>query len=86
MTKRTIVKQSRPIYKASLIPATDIWPHRDECQGKFVLLGTNEQNVDLRTSMIVSINGNAVETCNSIYVVDRLTGLGNWKEDSGYVK
>ena len=80
------MKRKYKLNKAEIVPATNYWPHRDECQGKFVLLGTNEQNVDLRTSMIVSINGNAVETCNSIYVVDRLTGLGNWKEDSGYVK
>ena len=80
------MKREYKLNKAEIVPATNYWPHRDECQGKFVLLGTNEQNVDLRTSMIVSINGNAVETCNSIYVVDRLTGLGNWKENSGYVR
>ena len=80
------MKREYKLNKAEIVPATDYWPHRDECQGKFVLLGTNEQNVDLRTSMIVSIKGNTVETCNSIYVVDRLTGLGNWKEDSGHVR
>lgn len=80
------MKREYKLNKAEIVPATYYWPHRDECQGKFVLLGTNEQNVDVRTSMIVSINGNAVETCNSIYVVDRLTGLGNWKEDSGHVR
>lgn len=80
------MKREYKLNKAEIVPATNYWPHRDECQGKFVLLGTNEQNVDVRTSLIVSISGNAVETRNSIYVVDRLTGLGNWKEDSGYVR
>ena len=80
------MKREYKLNKAEIVPATNYWPHRDECQGKFVLLGTNEQNVDLRTSMIVSSKGNTVETCNSIYVVDRLTGLGNWKEDSGHVR
>lgn len=71
MTKRTIVKQSRPIYKASLIPATDIWPHRDECQGKQVLIGLATFGQNIRTSLVVagSVEEGWVETLNSVYII-----------------
>jgi hypothetical protein len=64
------VKHTYPIFKAELVPATNYWPHRDECQGKFVLLGTNKFGEGVRTSLVVagSIAEGWVETCNSVYI------------------
>ena len=80
------MKREIKLTHAVLTPASVFWPHRDECQGKFVLMGSNEHNDDVRTSLIVSINDNKVETCNTIYVVEQLAGLANWKEASGHVQ
>ena len=83
MTKRTIVKQSRPIYKASLIPATDIWPHRDECQGKQVLIGLATFGQNIRTSLVVagSVEEGWVETLNSVYIIMPGEPHGEIQED-----
>ena len=80
------MKREINLVKAELTPASLFWPHRDECQGKFVLAGINEHGEPVRTSLILGIKGNAVETCNSIYMVNELSGLEQWKEESGHVK
>lgn len=60
--------------KAKITPAKEIWPHRKDAEGVFILVASHYVHDEwhaIRTSKIIKIDGNDIHTLNSIYrVVD----------------
>jgi hypothetical protein len=67
-------KPEYAIYGCEIVPATKLWPDREQCVGKFIAMGRTQEEVDpelqgIRTSLLVKVDLEAgyVETLNSIY-------------------